>query len=98
MVMTVKKQARQQEQKRFKNFFFLKDVEIRRLIEERRSTPKEEIQRLKKVRKCIRKCIRDKKIETTARHPKFSQRLQRCQKHPRNEICKEEIAHHKDKE
>ena len=36
-----------------------KDVEIRRLIEERRSTPKEEKQRLKEVSKCINKCIRD---------------------------------------
>ena len=37
------------------------DVEIRRLIEERRNIPKEEKQRLKEVSKCIRKCIRDKK-------------------------------------
>ena len=36
-------------------------VEIRRLIEERRSTPKEEKQRLKEVNKRIKKCIRDKK-------------------------------------
>ena len=38
-----------------------KDPEIRRLIEERRCTPKEEKQRLKEVSKCIKKCIRDKK-------------------------------------
>ena len=38
-----------------------KDAEIRRLIEERRSTPKEEKQRLKELRKCIKKCTRDKK-------------------------------------
>ena len=37
------------------------DAEIRRLIEERRCTPKEEKQRLKEVSKCIKKCIRDKK-------------------------------------
>ena len=37
------------------------DIEIRRLIEDRRSTPKEEKQRLKEVSKCIKKCIRDKK-------------------------------------
>ena len=37
------------------------DVEIRRLTEERRNTPKEEKQRLKEVSKCIKKCIRDKK-------------------------------------
>ena len=36
-------------------------VEIRRLIEERRTTPKEEKQRSKDVSKQIRKCIRDKK-------------------------------------
>ena len=36
------------------------DVEIRRFIEERRSTPKEEKQRLKEVSK-LKKCIRDKK-------------------------------------
>ena len=42
---TMKKQARQQQQKRLKRF--QKDVEIRRLIEERRSTPKEEKQWLK---------------------------------------------------
>ena len=34
-------------------------VEIRRLIEERRTTPKEEKQRSKEVSKQIRKCIRD---------------------------------------
>ena len=39
-----------------------------------------------------------KKIETTARHPNNSRRLQRCQKHPRNQICKEESARYKDKE
>ena len=38
-----------------------KDVEFRRLVEERRRTPKEEKQRLKEVSKCIKKCIRDKK-------------------------------------
>ena len=38
-----------------------KDAEIRRLIELRRSTPKEEKQRLKEVSKCIKKCTRDKK-------------------------------------
>ena len=39
----------------------IKDAEILRLIEERRSTPREEKQRLKEVSKCIKKCIRDKK-------------------------------------
>ena len=37
-----------------------KDAEILRLIEERRSTPKEEKQRLKDLSKCIKKCIREK--------------------------------------
>ena len=39
----------------------IQDAEILRLIEERRSTPKEEKQRLKEVSKCINNCIRDKK-------------------------------------
>ena len=38
-----------------------KDAEIRRLIELRRSTPKEEKQRVKELSKSIKKCIRDKK-------------------------------------
>ena len=46
-----------------------KKVEIRRLIEERRSTPKDEKQRLKEVSKCNKKYQRQKN-EKTARHPK----------------------------
>ena len=38
-----------------------KDAEILRLIEERRSTPKEEKQRLKDLSKSLKKCIREKK-------------------------------------
>ena len=38
-----------------------KDVEIRRLIELRRSTPKKEKQRVKELNKSIKTCIRDKK-------------------------------------
>ena len=38
-----------------------KDVEILRLIEERRRMPKEERQRLKELSKKIKKCIREKK-------------------------------------
>ena len=41
--------------------FLDKDAEILRLIEERRSTPKEEKQRLKDLSKSIKKCIREKK-------------------------------------
>ena len=40
--------------------FLDKDAEILRLIEERRSTPKEEKQRLKDLSKRIKKCIREK--------------------------------------
>ena len=47
--------------------FLDKDAEILRLIEERRSTPKEEKQRLKDLSKRIKKCIREKKNEKTAR-------------------------------
>ena len=50
--------------------FLDKDAEILRLIEERRSTPKEEKQRLKDLSKRIKNCIREKKNEETARHPK----------------------------
>ena len=50
--------------------FLDKDVEILRLIEERRSTPKEEKQRLKDLSKRIKKCTREKKDEETERHPK----------------------------
>ena len=47
------------------------DVEIRRLIEERRSTPKEEKQRLKKGANAIKNVSETKKKnENTARHPK----------------------------
>ena len=39
-----------------------------------------------------------KKNEKTARHPTNTRRLQRGKEHPRNQICKEESAHHQDKE
>ena len=46
-----------------------KDAEILRLIEERRSMPKEEKQRLKDLSKNLKKCIREKKKNVeTARH------------------------------
>ena len=47
-----------------------KDAEILRLIEERRSMSKEEKQRLKDLSKSLKKCIREKKNEETARHCK----------------------------
>ena len=46
------------------------DAEILRLIEERRSTPKEEKQRLKDLSKCIKNASEKKKNEETTRHPK----------------------------
>ena len=75
------------------------DVEIRSLVEERRSTSKGEKQRLKDLSKHISKCIRDKKrakiqeeIQTNTR------RLQRDQEHSRNQICKwKKSTHHQDK-
>ena len=36
---------------------------------------------------------RQEKSEKTTSNPKNSRRLQRCQQHPRNQICKEESAH-----
>ena len=40
-----------------------KDAEILRLIEERRSMPKEEKQRLKDLSKNLKKCIREKRMK-----------------------------------
>ena len=48
------------------------DAEILRLIEERRSTPKEEKQRLKNLSNCIKNAQRKEKNEETTRHPKNS--------------------------
>ena len=58
---TVKKQARQQQQKGRE--ISKEDVEIRRLIEERRSTPKEEKQRLQEVSKCEKMYQRQKRMK-----------------------------------
>ena len=55
----MKKQARQQQQNRLRRS--KEDVEIRRLIEEKRNTPKEEKQRLKEVSKCIKNVSETKK-------------------------------------
>ena len=62
----------------------IKDAEILRLIEERRSTPKEEKQRLKEVIKCIKMYQRQKRMKT-------------ANGYPGNQISKEECTHHKDK-
>ena len=48
--------------------FLDKDAEIWRLIEERRSIPKEEKQRLKDLSKSIKNASEKKKNEETARH------------------------------
>ena len=56
----------------------MEDVEIRRLIEERRTTSKEEKQRLKEVCKQTRKCIKgQEKSEKTAIYSTNTRRLQR---------------------
>ena len=39
---------------------------------------------------------RQEKSEKTTVNPKNSRRLQRCQQHPRNQVCKEESTHYKD--
>ena len=72
------------------------DVEIRRLIEERRNTPKEEKQRLKEVSKYI-KMYQRQKNEKTARDSTKTRRLQRGEEHPRSQLCKKKSAHY-DKE
>ena len=55
----MKKQTKQQQQNRLRRS--KKEVEIRRLIEERRNTPKEEKQRLKEVSKRIKNTSATKK-------------------------------------
>ena len=61
------------------------DMEIRKLIEERRTTPKEEKQRLKEVSKQIEKCIRNKKLKRQGRDSTNTRRLQRDKENiPRN--------------
>ena len=52
--------------------FLDKDAEILRLIEDRRSTPKEEKQRLKDLSKLIKKCIREKKESRDSKTSKES--------------------------
>ena len=52
------------------------DMEIRRLIEERRETPKEEKQRLQEVSKHVQN-VSGTKNEKTAIHPTHTRRLQR---------------------
>ena len=74
----------------------IKDAEILTLIEERRSTPKDEKQRLKEVSKC-KKVSETKKNEKANGYPKNSWRLKRKTKYPGNQISKEESTHHKDK-
>ena len=72
-----------------------KDVEIRRLIEEKRSTPKEKTT-TERVEQMHQKMYqRQEKSEKTTVHPRNSRRLQRCQQHPRNQTCKEEGARYK---
>ena len=75
-----------------------KDAEILRLIEERRSMPKEEKQRLKDLSKNLKNVSEKKKNEKTARHWKNPWRVQRCPKYPENQNSKEESSHHKNKE
>ena len=76
-----------------------KDAEILRLIEERRSMPKEEKQRLKDLSKNLKKCIGEKKKnEKTARRWKNPWRVQRCPKYSENQNSKEESFHHINKE
>ena len=73
-----------------------KDAQIRRLIESRRSTPKEEKQRVTELSRSIKKMYqREEKNEKRTRNPKESRRLQRSQQHPWNQIRKKESVHYK---
>ena len=71
-----------------------KDVEVMRLIEERRKMPIEERQRLKELSKEIKNASEKKKNEKTIK----TLRIHRCPKYPENQNSKEESPHHKDKE
>ena len=74
-------------------------MEIQRLIEERRSTPKEEKQRLKEVSKCIKNVSETNKMKRQQDTRRIFEDFRGVRnEHPRNQICKEESAHHKDKE
>ena len=78
--------------------FQKEDVEILRLIEERRSTTKEEKQRLKEVSKCMENVSETKRMKRQQDIQKTTRGLQRRKEHPRIQICKEESVHHEDKE
>ena len=74
------------------------DVEIRRLIEERRSTPKEEKRRLKEVKQVHKQCIRDKRMKRQEEIHRILEDFKGDQNIPGIKIRKEESAHHQDKE
>ena len=59
--MTMMKRATASAAAKVSEDLSIKDAEILRLIEERRSTPKEEKQRLKEVSKCIKNVSETKK-------------------------------------
>ena len=59
-----------------------KDAEILRLIEERRSTPNEEKQRLKDPSECIKDASEKKKNEETTRHPRILEDFKGARKIP----------------
>ena len=82
-----------------KNEEFLdKDAEILRLIEDRRSMPKEEKQRLKDLSKSLKKCIREKKEWRDSKTLKESLKSSKVSEISRDQNSKEENTHHKNKE
>ena len=75
-------------------------MEIRRLIEERRSISQQEKQRLKYLSKQIKKKKHQgqEKSKKTRRDSTNTRTLQRDQEHSRNQICIKKSTHHQDKE
>ena len=73
-------------------------MEIRRLIEARRSTSKVEKQRQKDLRKQIKMHQGQEKSKNTGRDCANTRRLQQDQEHSRNQICKKKSTHHQDNE
>ena len=89
---TVKKQARQKQQKRLKRF--QKTCKIRRLIEERRRTRKEE-KRLKEVRKLIKNVSQTKKESIDSKTSKEYSKTPTLYGSSQESIQQIESAHHK---
>ena len=69
-----------------------RDAEIRRVVEERRNIVKREKHKLKDFSKRIKKCIREKKSETSRKDTADSRRIQRHQKYIMHKFWKRTLT------